>query len=52
MLGATTFNITTLSITTFSIKTLSIKTLIINDPQHNSTLSIIMLNVAFYVLLC
>ncbi len=41
-LGATTFSIPTLSITTFSI----------NDTQHNSTLSVIMLNVTFYSLLC
>ncbi len=57
---ANTFSITILSITTFSIKTLSINglfaalsimTFSINDTQHNSTLSVIMLNVAFYLLL-
>jgi hypothetical protein len=49
-----TFSITTLSI---SIKTLSVKglfatlpimTFSINYTQHNGTLSVIMLNVAFY----
>ncbi len=54
--GATTFSITTLSITTLTIKglfvTLSITTFSINDTQHNSTLSFIVLNVAFDLLLC
>ncbi len=60
-----TFAITTISITTFSVTSLSIQglymTLSINDTQHNWTfsitmlyivLSVIMLNVAFYLLLC
>ncbi len=50
--GAMTFNIMTLSIKTLSKKglfvTLSITTFSINDTQHNSALSVIMLNVAFY----
>jgi hypothetical protein len=46
---------------TFSIKTLSIKGLFVtlnimtfskNDTKHNSTLSVIMLNVTFHLLLC
>ncbi len=49
----------TLSIMPFSIKTLSIKCLFathsirtfsINDTRHNSTLSVVMLNVAHYLL--
>ncbi len=60
-----TFGITTISIKTFSIMTFRIKglfatlskmTFSINDTQHNSTraimLSVIMLNVTFYLLLC
>jgi hypothetical protein len=59
--GATTLSIMTLSISTLSIKTLSIKglfatlstaTFSINDSQHNSPLSVLMLNVTFYFLLC
>jgi hypothetical protein len=54
--NATAFSITTLCITTHSIKTLSIKDLFatfsINGTQHNSTLIVIMLNVAFYLVLC
>ncbi len=54
--GSTTFRITILSIKTLSMKglfgTLSIMTFSINDTQHNSTLNVIMLNVAFYLLLC
>ncbi len=40
----------TLSITTFSIN--SLFAISINDIQHNSTLSVIMVNVKFYLLLC
>ncbi len=59
--GATSFSTMTPSIMTISIKTLSIKGLVatlsitkfsINDTQHNSLLRVIMLNVAFYLLLC
>jgi hypothetical protein len=56
MKGATTFSITTFSTKTLSVKglfaTLSIMTFSINDTQHYSTPSIIMLNVTFYLLLC
>jgi hypothetical protein len=59
-LSITIFSIKTLSIkglfATLSIKglfaTLSIKTFSINNTQHNSTLSVIMRNVTFYLLLC
>ncbi len=59
-LNIMTVSIKTLSITglfvTLSIKglfvTLSIMAFSINDTQHNSTLSVIMLNVAFDLLLC
>jgi hypothetical protein len=56
-----TFSITTLRKMAFSIKKISKKglfsilsktTFSINDTQQNSTLSVIMLNVAFYSLLC
>ncbi len=54
--GAATFSINTFSIKTLGIKglfaTLSITTFSINDTQHKSTLSVIMLNVAIYLLLC
>jgi hypothetical protein len=54
--GAMTLGIMTFTIKTLSIKglfvTLSITTFSLNDTQHNSTLSVIMLNVAFYLLLC
>jgi hypothetical protein len=62
---ATTFSITTLSITTFSITTFSLTTLSrkglfvtlsVNDTRHNTLhgimLSVIMLSVTIYVLLC
>ncbi len=57
---ATTFSKMTLSITSLSIQVLYV-TLSINDTQHNCTFSItrlcvmfsvIMLNVAFYLLIC
>jgi hypothetical protein len=56
LFGATTLSITTYSIMTLSVKGLfatpSIMTFSINETQHNSTLCAIMLNVAFYSLLC
>ncbi len=46
--GATTFSITTLSMKGLFV-TLSKTAFSINDAKHNSTLSVIMLNVAFYL---
>ncbi len=60
LMGTMTFNTITFSIMTFSKKglfaTLSMMTFSIDDTQHSSTralmLSVIMLNVTFYLLLC
>jgi len=50
--GATTLSIMALNVTTFSIMTLSIKSYSQDNSTRAKMLSSIMLNVAFYLLLC
>jgi hypothetical protein len=52
IIGATTLFITTLRITTFSITTLSIKGSYVTISKNDTPLSVVMMSVSFYLLLC